>query len=138
MTELSSLPKKLANAKGWPDVVKDVQAQLKALFPAHFLLTISYEQLKHYPRYMKAINVRLEKLRNDPTRDAERMADIQKLSVAFWREFASRKGVVDERLTAYRWLLEELRVSLFAQELRTPMPVSVKRLNKVWESIRRL
>ncbi len=138
VTELSGLPKKLANAKGWPDVVKDVQAQLKALFPAHFLLTISYEQLKHYPRYMKAINVRLEKLRNDPTRDAERMADIQKLSVAFWREFASRKGVVDERLTAYRWLLEELRVSLFAQELRTPMPVSVKRLNKVWESIRRL
>ena len=44
----------------------------------------------------------------------------------------------DERLTDFRWLLEELRVSFFAQELRTPMPVSVKRLTKVWESISRL
>ena len=55
----------------------------------------------------------------------------------FQRELAARKGVTDGRLTEFRWLLEELRVSLFAQELRTPMPVSVKRLQKVWESLRR-
>ena len=45
---------------------------------------------------------------------------------------AERKGAVDERLAEFRWLLEELRVSFFAQELRTPQPVSVKRLDKVW------
>jgi ATP-dependent helicase HrpA len=53
------------------------------------------------------------------------------------RELAARKGVVDARLDEFRWLLEELRVSLFAQELRTPMPVSVKRLQKVWDSVQR-
>ena len=56
----------------------------------------------------------------------------------YFRELAERRGQPDERLTDFRWLLEELRVSFFAQELRTPMPVSVKRLTKVWESIRRL
>jgi len=50
---------------------------------------------------------------------------------------AQRGGVADARLSEYRWLLEELRVSLFAQELRTPMPISVKRLHKVWESMQR-
>jgi ATP-dependent helicase HrpA len=50
----------------------------------------------------------------------------------FWRLVADRKGVLDTRLQELRWLLEELRVSFFAQELRTPQPVSVKRLEKVW------
>ena len=82
--------------------------------------------------------MRLERLRNDPQRDAGHMAEIGKLSAAFHRELAARKGSVDERLEAFRWMLEELRVSLFAQELRTPMPVSVKRLTKQWEAMRRL
>ena len=70
--------------------------------------------------------------------DAAHMAEVQGLATAYYRELASRKGKVDQRLTQFRWLLEELRVSLFAQELKTPMPVSVKRLARVWESIRRL
>ena len=81
---------------------------------------------------------RLEKLRNDPARDEAARADIARLSIPYRRELASRRGVVDPRLAQFRWLLEELRVSLFAQELRTPMPVSVKRLTRVWESLRRL
>ena len=89
-------------------------------------------------RYVRAINVRLDKLRNDPARDAAHMAEVQGLATAYYRELASRKGKVDQRLTQFRWLLEELRVSLFAQELKTPMPVSVKRLARVWEAIRRL
>ena len=89
-------------------------------------------------RYVRAINVRLDKLRNAPERDAVQMQAVAKLFIPYAREVAARKGVVDERLEAFRWMLEELRVSLFAQELRTPMPVSVKRLTKVWESIRRL
>ena len=67
----------------------------------------------------------------------KRLAELAPLQTLWTRELAARKGVADARLTEFRWLLEELRVSLFAQELRTPMPVSVKRLQKVWESIRR-
>ena len=99
---------------------------------------MAFERLKHYPRYVKAINVRLERLRNDPARDAGHTAEIQKLAVPLARELAARKGAVDERLENFRWMIEELRVSLFAQELRTPMPVSVKRLTKQWEALRRL
>ena len=62
---------------------------------------------------------------------------MQPLLIQYQRAQSSRWGVADPRLTEFRWLLEELRVSLFAQELRTPMPVSVKRLHKVWESMQR-
>ena len=57
------------------------------------------------------------------------------LEQRYWRAVAERKGVVDVRLQEFRWLLEELRVSLFAQELRTPQPVSVKRLEKAWAQL---
>lgn len=137
-SELSGIPKRLAAVRAFPDVVQDIRVQLKGLFPRGFLLTTPPEQLRHYTRYVRAINVRLDKLRNAPERDAVQMQAVNKLFVPYAREVASRKGVVDEHLEAFRWMLEELRVSLFAQELRTPMPVSVKRLTKVWESIRRL
>ena len=136
--ELSGLNKRLQNARAFPEAVKDIENQLRSLFVPHFLLTIPFERLKHYPRYIKAINVRLERLRNDPARDAAHMAEIGKLAAALGRELAARKGSVDERLENFRWMLEELRVSLFAQELRTPVPVSVKRLTKQWEALRRL
>jgi ATP-dependent helicase HrpA len=93
--------------------------------------------LAHYPRYLKAIAARLDKLKAEPARDAQRLAELAPLLTLYQRELSARKGVTDPRLTEFRWLLEELRVSLFAQELRTPMPVSVKRLQKVWESVRR-
>jgi ATP-dependent helicase HrpA len=76
--------------------------------------------------------MRLEKWRADPERDAQRMAQLRPLEQRYWRQLPQRQGGVDARLDEYRWLLEELRVSLFAQELRTPQPVSVKRLDKVW------
>ena len=136
--QLALVPKKLQGAKAWPEAVKDIKNQLRGLFPKHFLLVVGLDRLRHYERYVKAVNSRLDKIRNDPAKDAERMADITRLSVPYFRELAERRGQPDERLTDFRWLLEELRVSFFAQELRTPMPVSVKRLTKVWESIRRL
>lgn len=136
--ELSQIPKRLQTVRGWPAAVKDVEEQLRLLFEPHFLISVDHSHVKHYVRYVRAVNVRLEKLRNDPARDAARMAEVQSLQTAFRRELAARKGKVDVRLTEFRWLLEELRVSLFAQELKTPMPVSVKRLARVWESIRRL
>jgi ATP-dependent helicase HrpA len=103
--------------------------------PKRFVLETPYAQLQHLPRYLKAIALRLDKLRADSTRDAARLAELRPLEQRWLRRVAERRGAGDARLDEYRWLLEELRVSLFAQELRTPQPVSVKRLNKAWEQM---
>ena len=79
--------------------------------------------------------MRLDKQRADPARDAQRLTELRPIESRYWRHLAERKGVADARLDEYRWLLEELRVSLFAQELRTPQPVSVKRLDKAWAQL---
>jgi ATP-dependent helicase HrpA len=131
------LPKKLNALRAFPNAVADVEQQLQRLCAHRFIVETPAAQLVHYPRYLKAIGARLDKLKTDPARDAARMAEIAPLQTAYLREVAARKGVDDPRLAEFRWLLEELRVSLFAQELRTPMPVSAKRLAKVWESMRR-
>ena len=83
--------------------------------------------MRNYPRYLKAVEVRLEKYRKDPSKDAEKAEEINKLTIKLNREKAARRGVEDPRLDEFENLLQELRVSLFAQELRTPMPVSVKK-----------
>jgi len=117
--------------------VADVEQQLQRLFGKHFLVATPPAQLVHYPRYLKAIAARLDRLKLDPARDSARLAEIAQFQVPWLRELAARKGVDDPRLEEFRWLLEELRVSLFAQELRTPVPVSTKRLQKVWDNLRR-
>lgn len=116
----------------------DVTAQLERLFPRHFLLSAPLAQLSHYPRYLKAILYRLEHCAGDPARDASRQAEIERLTTPWIRAVAARRGQPDPHLDEFRWMLEELRVSLFAQQLRTPMPVSVKRLERIWHSIARL
>jgi ATP-dependent helicase HrpA len=84
------------------------------------------------------MNVRLEKLRTNTARDAQLMAEWQTAAAQFQRTIKNQPlKNLDPRMTDFRWMLEELRVSLFAQELRTPMPVSSKRLQKVWESMLR-
>ena len=72
------------------------------------------------------------KWRADPSRDAAKQLELKPQEQRYWRLVAERKGVVDDRMMEFRWLLEELRVSFFAQELRTPQPVSIKRLDKAW------
>ncbi len=135
--EAATLPKKLNGLRAFTAAVADVEQQLRQLFPRGFIVDVPAAQLAHYPRYLKAIVARLDKLKAEPARDAQRLAELAPLLTLYQRELSARKGVTDPRLTEFRWLLEELRVSLFAQELRTPMPVSVKRLQKVWESVRR-
>ncbi len=135
LAEHAALQKKLAGAKGFPQAATDVAQQLAALLPRGFLSTTDPRRLPHLPRYLKACAARLDKLRADPARDAHRLAEIAPMLQNFARAQAALKGRRDPRLEEFRWLLEELRVALFAQELRTPTPVSVKRLQKVWESI---
>jgi ATP-dependent helicase HrpA len=135
--EAAAVQKKLAAARAFPAVCADIGEQLARLFPRGFVTATPAAQLAHYPRYLKAIALRLDKLKADPARDAQRQAEIAALQVPYLRELAARKGRADARLDEFRWLLEELRVSAFAQELRTPMPVSVKRLQKFWDALRR-
>jgi ATP-dependent helicase HrpA len=137
LAEYAALGKKLAQAKPFAQAYADMQAQLNALIGKRFVIDTPYAQLAHFPRYLKAIGLRIDKLKADASRDARLVADMLPLAQNHQRAMAQRGGVADARLTEYRWLLEELRVSLFAQELRTPMPVSVKRLHKVWESMQR-
>lgn len=135
LTEYHALPKKLQTVKAHVQAVTDIQAQLQALVGKRFIADNDYSNLTHFPRYLKAINVRIDKLRADPARDAKSMAEWQQAAAPWQRALKERHG--DPKMTEFRWLLEELRVSLFAQELRTPMPVSAKRLQKVWESMQR-
>jgi ATP-dependent helicase HrpA len=135
LAEYHALPKKLQTAKGHPQAVADIQSQLQVLIGKRFLAETDYAQLAHFPRYLKAINVRLDKLRADPSRDAKLMTEWAQAATPWQRAMKGRSS--DPRMEEYRWMLEELRVSLFAQELRTPMPISVKRLQKVWEAMQR-
>jgi ATP-dependent helicase HrpA len=135
LTEQAVATRKLRDARAPKAVTDDITAQLARLVTKRFVVQTPWVQLAHLPRYLKAVAMRLDKLRADPARDARLMADLQPLEQAFWRTLAQRKGQVDARLDDFRWQLEELRVGLFAQELRTAQPVSVKRLEKIWQQL---
>ncbi|MDB5798014.1 MAG: hrpA [Paucimonas sp.] len=135
LAEYHPLAKKLQGAKGQPQALADMQAQLQALMTKRFIAEHDYTQLAHFPRYLKALGVRIEKLRADPARDSKLMAEWAQAAAPWQRALKTRHG--DPQMHQYRWMLEELRVSLYAQELRTPMPVSLKRLQKVWEAMSR-
>jgi ATP-dependent helicase HrpA len=135
LQELANATRKLKDSRPAKDVADDIGAQLQRLVPKRFALDTPWAQLQHLPRYLKAITARLDKLRADPARDAKLMSEVRPLEQRYTRRLAELKGVKDARLDDFRWQLEELRVSLFAQELRTPQPVSVKRLDKVWSQL---
>jgi len=135
LVDYQAATRKLKDTRNQPEVSADVTQQLQRLMPKRFLAVTPWAQLQHLPRYLKAVTLRLDKLRADAARDAARMAELRPQEQRYWRLVAERKGAVDARMQELRWLLEELRVSFFAQELRTPQPVSVKRLDKVWAQL---
>ncbi|WP_422013445.1 ATP-dependent RNA helicase HrpA [Roseateles sp.] len=135
LQELANATRKLKDSRPAKDVADDITVQLQRLVPKRFALDTPWAQLQHLPRYLKAITARLDKLRADAARDAKLMSEVRPLEQRYTRRLAELKGVRDARLDDFRWQLEELRVSLFAQELRTPQPVSVKRLDKVWAQL---
>jgi ATP-dependent helicase HrpA len=135
LLEYAAAARKVKESKNALEACADAQQQLQRLIPKQFLLATPWERLQHLARYCKAVTLRLDKYRADPARDAARLAELRPLEQRYWRLVAERKGAVDERMAEFRWLLEELRVSFFAQELRTPQPVSVKRLEKAWTQL---
>jgi ATP-dependent helicase HrpA len=132
LVEYAAAVRKIKDNKNAADAALDCQQQLQRLMPKGFAAQTPYAQLQHLPRYLKAIVLRLDKWRADPARDAAKLTELRPLEQRYTRRLAEQKGQVDARLEEYRWLLEELRVSFFAQELRTPQPVSTKRLDKAW------
>jgi len=135
LVEYAAAMRKIKDSKNAPDATQDAQQQLQRLMPKTFIAAAPWAQLAHFPRYLKAITLRLDKYRADPARDAAKLAELRPQEQRYWRLVAERKGAVDVRMQELRWLLEELRVSFFAQELRTPQPVSVKRLDKLWAQL---
>jgi ATP-dependent helicase HrpA len=135
LAEYAVAARKIKDTKNAPEATQDAQQQLQRLMPKNFVAAAPWAQLAHYARYLKAITLRLDKYRADPARDAAKLAELRPQEQRYWRLVAERKGQVDARMQELRWLLEELRVSFFAQELRTPQPVSVKRLDKLWAQI---
>jgi ATP-dependent helicase HrpA len=107
----------------------DLQAQVDALAPEGLVAWIPLARLEHYPRYLRAAQTRLTRAVTDPRKDAEKLAPV----TALWGTFVARKlrGRDDEaaQVAEIRWLFEELRVAVFAPELKTPVPVSAKRIS---------
>ena len=140
LTEWQALQKKLpAFAKAHLQAVADIEKQVGRLVYKRFLAELPFDRLNQLPRYLKAAALRLDKLRVNAARDAASLAEYMPLWTNYERRAAqlAKAGVNDDELEQFRWLLEELRVQLFAQELRTPVPVSVKRLQKMWEAVGR-
>jgi ATP-dependent helicase HrpA len=113
----------------------DLREQLEHLLQPHFLRELPRERLQHLPRYLRAMKSRAEKLRGDPARDQSRLLQV----LPYWREWLNVRasGASAEAMERLRWLIEEWRVSLFAQDLGTAEAVSPKRLAKALEAVRR-
>ena len=119
------------------DTVTDIQLQINYLFPKNFITVIDPQWLRQYPRYLTAIKKRFDKSQGNATRDRQSRIEFSKL----WDEYVKRheslvkQHIDSEQLNHYRWMLEEYRVSLFAQELKTKFPVSEKRLKTYWNAL---
>ena len=116
---------------------REVEEQLGRLLCKHFVSLTPWERLQHLPRYLKALRLRLEKYPSAPDRDARNTQGVAMLWNRYEQqlEVQRKAGSISPGLLEFRWLIEELRVSLFAQELKTPFPVSVKRLEKIWSEL---
>ncbi len=140
LAEHHQLNKKLKGnvSPAWLHALADIKVQLAALIYPGFIKQTPPEWLQEYPRYFKAINLRLERLNGAIDRDRAAVLEIQPL----WQAYVERSGkhqqlgVDDPQLEKYRWMIEELRVSLFAQTLGTKIPVSAKRLTQQLKQIR--
>jgi ATP-dependent helicase HrpA len=132
-----ALQAKLAGKLPYP-LAQDLKEQLGRLVYKGFLAATPWPHLQHLPRYLEAMLKRIEKYPGNADRDAKHTASLKD----WWDKLETRRekhrkaGIDAPKLEDFRWMLEELRVSLFAQELRTPYPISYKRLEKAWGEIR--
>lgn len=122
----------------WRPIVDDLKAQLTELLPSEFLRSTPLERLRHIPRYLAGMSRRLDRLSGAGLqRDAQHRQVIEVHRARLAQAMAARdpNQPIDPRLVEYRWLIEELRISLFAQDLGTAERVSPQRLDKSWEAL---
>ncbi|MDX8378921.1 MAG: ATP-dependent RNA helicase HrpA [Gallionella sp.] len=131
LNEHQAVQKILVQIKTHHQATQDIRTQLEGLIHPGFVRDTPYERLQQVPRYLKAINLRIKKLRSNPARDAQCMMQLQPLLQVWQKLRQSQQAQQDVRVHDFAWQLQELRVSLFAQELKTPIIVSVKRLQKI-------
>ncbi len=117
---------------------KDVEQQINLLVYKNCFSQTDWQYCQHLPRYLKALNLRIQKQPANPDRDGKNAASVG----IIWQKWQDKMNVMQQAnlaippaLQEFRWLIEELRVSLFAQELKTPFPISIKRLEKTWAEI---
>jgi len=121
----------------WLDAMSDIQNQLNNLLHKDFILDTHTDNLNNFTRYLAAIDKRLDKIQDNPERDRKARLEISTL----WNDYKKRANALTKnrqysaQLETYRWLLEEYRISLFAQEIKTLSPISAKRLKKLWNDI---
>ncbi|MDG1874750.1 MAG: ATP-dependent RNA helicase HrpA, partial [Mariniblastus sp.] len=132
---LEGIAPKYGSSKG------DIRAQILQLKPDNFLAQTPWRWLKQYPRFFQAIGYRIDKLTSTPADKERAMADqINK----YWDQYIAQnemhkvQAIVDPELDTFRWMIEEMRVSLFAQKLGTSITVSDKRMEKQWAKVRRV
>lgn len=124
----------------WHESVRDMRDQLRHLVYRGFLLQTPYPALRELPRYLRGIHIRLKKLANAGlNRDIQAMAEIAPIWDAYKHRAARHReeGIIDPALEQYRWMVEDLRISLFSQELKAALPVSARRLQRQWELVRK-
>jgi ATP-dependent helicase HrpA len=123
----------------WAEAMADIREQLARLVYPGFFSQTPPDWLPQVPRYLRAIASRLQKIRQAPDKDRQRSAEMSRLSDYCWRQWTrnAERELSDPELVRFRWLLEELRVSQFAQELKTIAPVSIKRLEEQWTRVRK-
>ena len=114
-------------------IVKDIKEQLSFLLYKGFIRYTPYSQLQSFERYLKAVLYRLEKMQDDPLKTQQ----VQKYWIRYWKQVSqkTKQAPMNPEQDAFRWMLEEFRVSLYAQQLKTPYPVSAQRLDKAWDDV---
>jgi len=135
--ELEKTLQALRNASRHPsgrNAIVDIYAQLEHLFPPDLLASVPFGRLEHFPRYLRAAQARLQRAISDPRKDADKLAPFTPLWASF---LAKRKTARDQALARdLRWTFEELRVAIFAPELKTPYPVSVAKVSAALSTLR--
>ena len=112
-------------------MAQDINQQLDFMIYAGFIRNTPYQQLNAIPRYLKALQYRLEKFDNN----VQKIQEVSRYATRYWNEVEKKikKDKVIPEQDPFRWMLEEFRVSLFAQQLKTAYPISVKRMDKAWD-----
>ena len=132
LKEYHEITPKLGEFNNSNPAIPEIKTHLKRLIYVGFVKDVPLDRLKHLPRYLKAVKTRLDRLAHDPHKDAKKAKQFKPLWDNFWH-YHAKQTEINQELTEFRWLLEELRVSLFAQELKTTIPVSIQKVEKQWQ-----